>query len=282
MKALLGGSSSSSSSKSGYSALSPQLQALFNPFAAAINAYTLPSFGTGDLSTLPGKDASTLQKSLMAGNAGKFGNGNKYNRSVYGQQQPTAPDSQVGNPGVADLFTPLGIQPGEQAAMDAIAKGFTPTEDSLRADIGMQMNPYNDSVINQINQQGNGQYSILKQALQEAGQSGSNRQALGANDIDLTRMNQIGGFLNNQFNTSLQNALTTLPQARTADAQNELSIADFLRKLDMQTKQAPITAIQTGTQLMSPFLSGGTATSSSSSTGGLLPALAGLARPAPA
>lgn len=256
MGSLLGGSSSSSSS--GYSALSPALKKAFDPFGAAINYFTLPSFGAPN-TMIPG-DSKTMPKTTRGGRGGTT-------------TTPTPINSGMGgNPGVTDMFTPMAQTAEETAAFDAIRRGFTPTEESLRSDIAMQMNPFNDSVINEINRQGSGAYSMLKQGLNEAGQSGSNRTLLGANDIDLSRMNTIGGFLQGQYNTSLNNAMNVLPGQRTADAQNMLSIGDFLRKLDTQTKQAPITALQTGTNLMAPFMSGGK--NSSESSNGLLPTLA--------
>ena len=212
---------SSSSSKSGYSALPKNIKAQFDPFASEINKYALPS-----------------------------------------------------NPGVKEMFTPMGQTLDETAAFDAMRGGFAPTADSLKSDIAMQMNPFNDSVINEINRQGNGQNSLLKEILTNAGTGSggvNNRDILGANDIDLSRMNTIGQFLQNQFNTSMGNAMTTLPSLRQADAGNMLGIGDFVRKLDLQTKGAPIAALNAGTDLMAPFLQGGK--SSGSSQGGLLPAL---------
>lgn len=254
---LMGGSESSSSS--GYSALSPALKKAFDPFGAAINYFTLPSFGAPN-TMIPG-DSKTYPKAT-SGRGGRGG----------ATTAPVPNNGMGGREGVTDMFTPMAQTAEETAAFDAIRRGFTPTEESLRADIAMQMNPFNDSVINEINRQGSGAYSMLKQGLNEAGQSGSNRTLLGANDIDLSRMNTIGGFLQGQYNTSLNNAMNVLPGQRTADAQNMLSIGDFLRKLDMQTKQAPITALQTGTNLMAPFMSGGK--NSSESSNGLLPTLA--------
>lgn len=202
MGSLLGGKSTSSS-KSGYSALSKSLQAAFDPFGQAINKYMLP-----------------------------------------------------GNPGVNEMFTPSGITAQEQLGIDRMRQGFTPTAQSLQSDIEMQMNPYNKFVIDEINRQGGGQYSLLKQALSEAGQSGSNRSILGANDIDLSRQNMIGNFLGGQFNTAMQNAMTTLPSQRTADLQNMMSAEGMVRGLADQQKMAPISAIEAGTSMMSPFISG--------------------------
>ena len=210
-----GGSKSTSTSKSGYSALSKNVKAQFDPFASAINQYTLPS-----------------------------------------------------NSGVTEAFTPMGFLPSEQAAIAAINQGFTPTQQSITSDINMQMNPYNQFVIDEINRQGGGQYSMLKQAMNEAGQVNSNRQILGANDIDLSRMNQIGGFLGNQFNTSMQNAMQRLPALRAADATAQLGAGDMQRQLQMQQQLAPVSALRAGTGAMSPFVQGGTSSATTSSGGG--------------
>ncbi len=146
-------------------------------------------------------------------------------------------------------FTPMAQTADETRAFDILRQGFAPTQQSLAADIGLQMNPYNQSVIDTINRQAGGEYSILKQAMNEAGQMGSNRQMLGANDIDLTRTQQIGSFLQGQFDKAMQNSLTVLPQLRAADAQGLLGIGGFQRGLDYQTKQAPVTALQTASGL---------------------------------
>lgn len=213
-----GGSNSSNStsnqnSASGYSALSPALQAAFNPIGQQIGALTNP-----------------------------------------------------GNAGVTDMFSPQGPTAAMTNATNNINAGFAPNAASIGSDMAMQMNPYNDSVINTINQQGQGQYSVLKQAMNAAGQgTDSNRSLLGANDIDLTRQNLIGSFLNGQFNTSMNNALTTLPNARAADAANIMNTGMLNNSVINAQKLAPITALQAGTGMMAPFLQGGTATGTSSS-----------------
>lgn len=173
-------------------------------------------------------------------------------------------------------YEPLQATAGEQKAMNAINAGFTPTQQSLNADIAMQMNPYDSYVIDEINRQAGGDYSLLKQSLNEAGQMGSNRQMLGANDIDLSRLNQIGGFKQNQFNTSLQNALTTLPGLRSADAMAQMGVGQFQRDLNMQHKQAPISALQSYAQILQALPQTGGQTSSGSSSPGLGSQLGGL------
>lgn len=212
------GGGSKSTSKSGYSALSKELKAAFDPLGVAVGQYTNPA-----------------------------------------------------NAGVIEMFTPMGQTAEETSALNMFRQGFTPTEQSLASDIQMQMNPYNQFVIDEINRQSSGQYSLLNQTMTDAGQLGSNRAMLGANDIDLSRTNQIGSFLQGQYNTALNNAMTTLPGLRQQDATNLMGAGSFLRGLDTQTRQAPITALQTGTQMISPFVSGGTSTTKESGgLGGLL------------
>lgn len=162
----------------------------------------------------------------------------------------------------ANMYTPLAQTPGETTAINNINQGFTPTAQSLQNSINMQTNPFNSSVINTINQQANGQQSNLNQQLSAAGQFGSNRAALGANDIDQTRLNTIGTFQQGQYNTALQNALTTIPQQQLADANAQLSAGGFQRSLAGQTAQAPITALQSIAQIL-----GILPTQSSQSTG---------------
>lgn len=168
-------------------------------------------------------------------------------------------------------FTPIPQTTGETNAINAINAGFTPNQDTLKSDIAMQMNPFDDSVINEINRQAGGNYSILKQQLNSAGQVGSNRGMLGANDIDLSRLNQIGTFKQGQFNTAMNNALNTLPALRMQDASNQLGAGGFQRNLALQTNTAPFANMQALAQILGimPKTEGTTTsrTSGSSSNG---------------
>ena len=156
----------------------------------------------------------------------------------------------------AGAFTPMPQTAGETSAISAINKGFTPDQTQL----------------NTINREAAGQGSVLNSALSRAGQFGSNRASLGANDIDLTRLNQIGSFKNQEFQQAMQNALTTLPQLRAQSAQAQLSggaveAAKTKAELDLQTKQAPISALQAFGQLVGvlPQSGGGESQGSSKS-----------------
>lgn len=173
------------------------------------------------------------------------------------------------------MYTPMGQTAGETKAYDAINQGFTPTAQSLQSDIAMQMNPYDQYVIDEINRQSGGDYSILKQSLNEAGQMGSNRQNLGANDIDLSRLNQIGTFKQQGYNTALQNAMSTLPGMRQKDATSQLGAASNQRELAMQQSTAPLAALQELAKALGilPTVEG-SSSSKSSSSGGLLQAAA--------
>lgn len=155
--------------------------------------------------------------------------------------------------GNIDRFTPLGETADETRAYDLIRQGFTPTAETLGADLNMLQNPYLSSVISEINRQGQGANSVLQQNLNGAGQFNSNRSILGASDIDLARTNQIGGFLSDNYNTNLNYALNTLPALRAADATGLAGIGADQRALDYQINQAPVTALQTQAGILSGF-----------------------------
>ncbi len=169
--------------------------------------------------------------------------------------------------GTTSMFTPLAQTAGETGAINNINQGFAPTASSINSDINMQTNPFDSSVIDTINRQAAGQGSVLNQQTNAAGQFGSNRAMLGANDIDLSRLEQIGQFKQGEYNTALNNALTTLPQQRLSDANAQLSAGGFQRSLNSQTQQAPITALQSIAQILGtlPTNSGQSAGSQQSS-----------------
>lgn len=142
-----------------------------------------------------------------------------------------------------DRFTPMGQTADETRAYEMMRQGFSPNAQTLGADISMLQNPYMESVISEINRQSQGPNSILKQALTESGQFGSNRNILGANDIDLSRQNQIGAFLSDNYNTNLGYALNQLPALRQNDAANLAQIGTAQRSLDFDIRQAPVAAL---------------------------------------
>lgn len=172
-----------------------------------------------------------------------------YNSLLGGLNSILLPGGNVN----ADMFTPMGETADESRAFSLMRQGFAPTQQSLFSDIALQQNPYDRYVIDEINNQAAGDFSILKQAASQAGQFGSNRMMLGANDIDMRRLGQIGQFKQQGFNTALNNALTTLPQLRGADAAALLDIGAQQRDLAMQQQTAPFTALSSGLSALNSF-----------------------------
>lgn len=150
----------------------------------------------------------------------------------------------------AGLYTPIPQTSGETTALNTINQGFNPTSSQFTNSVNEQMNPYNQDVINQINKNAYGQNSVLSSTLAQAGQFGSNRAALGANDIANTQASQIGALLNPEYNTAVNNALTTIPQLNAQSAQAQLQGGQFQRGLAGQTAQAPLTALSSIAQIL--------------------------------
>jgi len=170
-------------------------------------------------------------------------------------------------PNAASAYTPTPITSGEQSALDKLTNGFTPTASSLQSDVSMLMNPFNSSVIDQLNRQANSDFSILKQNMNQAGQFGSNRQALGANDIENSRQSNIGSLLQNQYNQALGQVFNNLIPRRQQDAENALTAGTYSRGIADQTKQAPITGLQQIGAALGILPSNGGSTSTGSSSG---------------
>lgn len=171
--------------------------------------------------------------------------------------------------GNVDRFTPLPLGEGENNALAALARGFTPDAAQLGSDIAMQTNPFDSYVIDDINRQAQGENSILSQRLNESGQFGSNRELLGANDIDLTRLNLIGKFKQDQYNQALNNSLGILSNSRRADAAGALEGGTYARGIDTATKQAPISALTSFGQLLGALPeSGGSEMTQKTESGG--------------
>lgn len=170
------------------------------------------------------------------------------------------------NPGVTNMFTPTPLSTAQQGAVNKVNTGFAPTAASVGSDMSMQMNPYMDSVIAGVNKNAHAADSVFNQSLANSGVGpDSNRSILGANDIQQSSDMTIGNLLSSQFNTAMNNALTTLPGARAADASNQLQVGQGIQTLANQTKLAPIQALLAGTSMIAPFTAGGTSSGSGSS-----------------
>lgn len=283
----MGGGSQGSSQQStqGFRDLPPEIQGAFKDLALQAQSYLPGSQGaTGFGGSPSGVPSSAPSSSPMTNpspgayginsggnrvgleytNGGFSSGGNPFTGQIINSNGtpyvPAAPSAASGGMtglpstaptgGSTSMFTPLGQTAGETQAIGAINRGFTPDANRFFSDISMQQNPYDRFVLDEINRQSQGQNSILQQNMSRAGQFGSNRQLLGANDIDLSRINQIGGFLQGQYDKSANNALTVLPQSRLNDATAQLGAGTFQRGLAADTAQAPVNALARIAQIL--------------------------------
>lgn len=168
----------------------------------------------------------------------------------------------------ADMFRPLAQTADETAAFGQARAGLG-TEETFNKNISMLMNPFDEFVINDINRQATGNNSLVNQAATIAGQQGSNRSFLGTSDVERTRLNDIGQFRQNQYNTAVNQALGPLANLQQQDIANLLGIGEFQRGLDLQTKQAPYSALSAYGGLLGalPQSGGSTSTQQSESQG---------------
>ena len=164
--------------------------------------------------------------------------------------------------------------PSSSALSQIQNQDFAVTPQSIQTGVNEQINPYNSSVIGQIENAQNGSLSQLNSYLTNSGTFGSNRGMLGASDISDVAANQVGTFLNGEYNTALNNALTTIPQNQAQSASGAVQGGLLQQQQGLQNQQAPITALAQLAQLLqtgvpSTSQSTGQGSSSGSSTPGL-------------
>lgn len=168
---------------------------------------------------------------------------------------------------LTDFFQNQGTaQPNadQNAAFTKARQGVAATPQSLQSDLAMLMNPYDESVVNQINRQAQGDNSLVNQYATQAGQQGSNRSFLGSSDVEQNRLNNIGQFRQSQYNNAINQILGPLANARQGDIGNLLNIGQTQQQLPYQNLQ------MFGQLLGAIPQSGGSAgNSNSSSVGGL-------------
>ena len=173
------------------------------------------------------------------------------------------------NGGANSMFTPMSLNAGEQKGLASMYQGFTPTPQSLQQDISLLSNPFDEYVINAMNREATGANSLVNQAANLAGQQGSNRSFLGTSDVEQNRLNSIGQFKQNQYNTTIDNILSKLIPQRQQDAYNTLTGGTYERTLDSAIRQAPYSALQAYGGLLGalPQSGGGSSTQQSESQG---------------
>lgn len=173
----------------------------------------------------------------------------------------------------SSLFTLPGLsQPSTNALSQIQNQDFAITPQSIQTGVNEQMNPYNSSVINQIERAQNGNLSQLNSYLTNTGTYGSNRGELGANDISQSAADQVGSFLNGEFNTALGNSLTTIPQTNAQSAAGSVQGGQLQQSQQLQNQQAPVSALASLAQLLGvlPQSAGGSqSTGTSTSNNGI-------------
>lgn len=180
----------------------------------------------------------------------------------------------LGNTG-ANLFTPLPQTASETQAFNLMQ--MPNTQSGVSELVSRYQNPYLDSLINDINRQSQGEYSLYKQALSGAGQMGSNREFVNAAAADEARMRAIEQAQRESYNTALS---TGLGQNQQSIA-NLLTQGEFARGIEAQTQQAPLAALQAMAQLLGVYPASSEGTSKSSSSegiGGLLQGVGALSK----
>lgn len=155
------------------------------------------------------------------------------------------------------MFTPLAQTGQESQAFNLMQ--LPTTQQGVNSLTSMYLNPFQSFLNDEINRQAQGDFSLYKQSLSDAGQMGSNREFLNAAAADQGRLNAIGQVTANNFNNALSTGLNQNQQTIA----NLLSQGAFQRELDTQTNQAPLGALQAMAQLLGvyPATSEGTSTS---------------------
>lgn len=174
-----------------------------------------------------------------------------------------------------DAFTPPEFNADQLSAFDTVRGMANMGPADIMNLVQKYQNPYDQSVIDGINREAVGNYSQVKQGLNEAGQMGSNRSLLGANDVDLSRLQQIGQFKQSQFNNSLNTGLVQNQQ----NIGNLLGIGGMQQERDWNVQQAPFNALNAQFSILNPMAQfvGNSSPQQTIKTGGGLGGLLGAA-----
>lgn len=172
-------------------------------------------------------------------------------QNAFTQYGTTLSANTANTPAMTSAFTPQPLALGSQGSLSSLENNaFAPTAANIDSSVAEQMNPYNQDVINQINKNAYGANSVLNSDASAAGQFGSNRVMLGANDIASTQANEIGSLLNPEFNTAMNNALTTIPQAFQNSASGSINAGLTQQQQALQRSTAPYTGLAAYSQLL--------------------------------
>lgn len=143
----------------------------------------------------------------------------------------------------ASLYTLPALNSGSTSAMNSLENGnYAITPENFDANMKMLQNPYDSSVINQINKAATGDSSQLTSEMSKAGDFGGNRSMLGASDISNNAADLIGSFLTNEYNQNKSDALA-IPGYNMGVAGNAVNAGLTQQGQQMQNQQAPVSAL---------------------------------------
>ncbi len=172
---------------------------------------------------------------------------------------------------LTSAFTPQALNSGATASLQALSdNAYAPTSANINSSLSAITNPYMSDVINPTEQAAYGADSALASTLSSAGQFGSNRAVLGANNIANQEASTIGGLEGNQFNTSLSDVLNSILPGMQTSATNSVNAGLTQQQQSLMQSTAPYTALSAYSSLLGNIPSNGGSISSgtnSSSTG---------------
>ena len=179
-------------------------------------------------------------------------------------------NSETSNPAaLTSAFTPQALNSGATSSLTALSdNAYAPTAANIGSSLSSVTNPYMADVINPTEQAAYGANSALSSSLNAAGQFGSNRATLGANNIANQEASTIGGLEGNQFNTSMSDVLGQILPGMQTSASGSINAGLTQQQQALMQSTAPYTALSAYSSLLGNIpQSGGTVSTGSSQTG---------------
>ena len=183
-------------------------------------------------------------------------------------------NSETSNPSaLTAAYTPQNLNAGATSALSSLSNGaYSPTASNISTAMSSVTNPYMSDVINPTEQAAYGANSALNSNGAAAGQFGSNRMALGANNIANQEAATIGGLEGTQYNQSMSDVLNNILPGEATSATNAVNAGLTQQQQSLAQSEAPYTALQSYSQLLGNIPSSGgsvsTSNQSSQSAGG--------------
>ena len=177
-------------------------------------------------------------------------------------------NSQTANPNsLTSAFTPEPLNSGATSSLQALSdNAYAPTAANINSSMASVTNPYMADVINPTEQAAYGADSALSSTLSAAGQFGSNRATLGANNIANQEAATIGGLEGNQFNTSMNDVLSSILPGMQSSASGSINAGLTAQQQALMKSTAPYTALSAYSSLLGNIPSSGGSISNSSNS----------------